>query len=341
MPYHPREEFKKLADEVRSSGQSQSMTVRQLLRYFYQERRSNQVIPWIRQNLVGLGLECTPDFEHVFIDSPVVIRKKPTVKAMKGAEVQTVEVREQRDPVQRLALLPSANRPPVSVTRDAELQTAITLMMMHDYSQLPVMQNERNVDGIVSWRSIVSARCAGRECLTVRECLVRDIQVLSHDTPLFDAVKTVMKYEVVLVKSAEQKITGLVTIADIGEQFVALSESFLTLEQIENHLRSLLDAKFTAEQLKHAIDPGDDDREVESIADLTFGEIIRLLENPEHWQQISLALDRATLTKRLDQVRRIRNDVMHFHPDGISPDDVEILRETGRFFYNFSQFKPH
>jgi hypothetical protein len=33
----------------------------------------------------------------------------------------------------------------------------------------------------------------------------------------------------------------------------------------------------------------------------------------------------------LDQVRDIRNDVMHFDPDGIPPDDLERLREFARF----------
>ena len=51
-------------------------------------------------------------------------------------------------------------------------------------------------------------------------------------------------------------------------------------------------------------------------------------------------MGRATFTKRLDEIREIRNDVMHFHPDGISDDDTETLRETARFFYSFSQFRP-
>jgi CBS domain containing-hemolysin-like protein len=238
-----------------------------------------------------------------------------------------------------LALLPAANRVPVSVARDADLQRAITLMMMHDYSQLPVMQSERSVDGLISLRSIVSARSVGVDCTTVKECLIKDVQVLAHDTPLFEAVKTVMRSEVVLVKGPDQKIVGLVTIADIGEQFVSLAEPFLILEQIENHIRALLDSKFTTDQLKEASDNEDSEREIESISDLTFGEYVRLLEKPDNWKVLNLMMDRSTFTKRLDQVRRIRNEVMHFHPDGISAEDLDTLRETAKFFYAFSQFR--
>ena len=37
------------------------------------------------------------------------------------------------------------------------------------------------------------------------------------------------------------------------------------------------------------------------------------------------------LTKRLDEVRRIRNDVMHFDPDGIAEKDLDTLRRFDQF----------
>ena len=52
-----------------------------------------------------------------------------------------------------------------------------------------------------------------------------------------------------------------------------------------------------------------------------------------------MEIDRPTFVKRLDTVRRIRNDVMHFHPDGISDEDLEVLGETNKVFYTFSQFR--
>jgi len=149
-----------------------------------------------------------------------------------------------------------------------------------------------------------------------------------------------MQHEVVLVKGTDERIIDLVTISDVGEQFISLSEPFWILEQIENHIRSLLDAKLTVQQLAEAIDQGDKDRPVESAADLTFGEYLRILEKPDQFNLLNLAIDRGTLVKRLDQVRKIRNDVMHFHPDGISIGDLEILRETNKFFYLLSQFRP-
>ncbi len=336
MPYQPKEEFKKIADEIKSSGDPHQLSVRSLLSLFHQERRRSGVVSWIRFNLHKQGLECVPDFAGVYINSAVELRKKSPA-APRGGDLEGSE--DFRDPVPRLALLPAANNPPITVKRDATRSRATTLMMMHDYSQLPVMQNERKVDGMISLRSILSSQTIGDQCENVRDCMTKEVQVLPQDTPLFEAVRTVMRHEVVLVRGLDETICGLVTIADVGEQFISLAEPFWILEQIENHIRTLLDGRFSLPQLKAAADKADKDREVSSVEDLTFGEYVRILENPAHWETVSIDMDRPTFVKRLDEIRRIRNDVMHFHPDGISDEDLEVLRETNKFFYAFSQFR--
>lgn len=42
-------------------------------------------------------------------------------------------------------------------------------------------------------------------------------------------------------------------------------------------------------------------------------------------------MDRATFVRELDEVRKLRNDVMHFDPDGLEPEDLRRLREFGEF----------
>jgi hypothetical protein len=75
-----------------------------------------------------------------------------------------------------------------------------------------------------------------------------------------------------------------------------------------------------------------DNRTVESVADLTFGEYVRLLEREDNWATLGLSLDRRTFVELLHEIRKIRNDVMHFHPDGIGDEDLEKLRNCTRFF---------
>jgi CBS domain containing-hemolysin-like protein len=207
---------------------------------------------------------------------------------------------------------------------------------MNDYSQLPVMQGDRNVDGLISWRSIGKTRVGeGKVLKYVRDCMEKP-EIISSNTHLFDAVNIIAQKQVVLVRNSDNKIAGLVTTSDISLQFGALSEPFLLLSEIENHVRRLIDGRFSLEELKAARDPNDANRKIENVANLTFGEYIRLLDKPANWARLGYDLSRTECTKQLREVGRIRNDVMHFHPDGISPEDMELLRDTRKFLQELS-----
>lgn len=80
--------------------------------------------------------------------------------------------------------------------------------------------------------------------------------------------------------------------------------------------RSLASVKpqITPGQLKAA---AEDSQIIEGPADLTFGGHCRLLENRDNWEQLTLNVDRKVFVKCLHSVREIRNDVMHFNPDGL------------------------
>jgi hypothetical protein len=103
------------------------------------------------------------------------------------------------------------------------------------------------------------------------------------------------------------------------------------LGEIENHIRRIIGGKFSHDELIEARDPNDDSRAITSVADLTFGEYGRLLEAPHRWDRLNLQLDRVAFIKLLDRVRAVRNDVMHFDPDGIPEGDLDALRDFSRF----------
>jgi CBS domain-containing protein len=338
-------QLQQAADQVHENGKTKSVRVRDLLSWFDAQRRGILVVREIRSALKKARLITDPDFEVAYIDQRIKLKalatadkRPPTSKAdvakESAAAAGPAELAVQGavpDPAPRIGMLKAANTPPLSVTRDAEVSQAVALMLMHNYSQLPVMQGERNVFGMISWRSIGKARVRDRkDCRYVRDCM-ENVEVVSSDTHLFEAVSLIADKEVVLVRNSENKIAGLVTTSDISLQFGALSEPFLLLSEIENYLRRLIDRNFSLEQLSAARDPNDANRKIGSVANLTFGEYIRLLDMPDNWSKLGYDLGRAECTKRLREVGRIRNDVMHFHPDGISPEDLELLRNMRRF----------
>ncbi|MFN2452916.1 MAG: CBS domain-containing protein [Pyrinomonadaceae bacterium] len=337
-----------IAEKAHADGQSHSETVRTLLSWFGAQRRGYHVVRQVRSALRQAKLVTVPDFEVAYIDGLVEIKSSPPelpieVVSSVSANLESVKVAAESapspfviggsvpNPVPRIGMLEAANTAPVSVTRDSEVCEAVTLMLMHDFSQLPVMQNERDVDGIISWKSIGATRALNRECQYVRQCMEKRVEVLKFDTPLFTAVGVIAIKEVVLVRNEEKKITGLVTTSDISLQFGALSEPFLLLGEIENHIRRLIDGKYSLEVLSSVRDPSDSEREIENVADLTFGEYVRLLENPSNWDCLGYDLSRNRFINQLNEVRRVRNEVMHFHPDGVSDDDLDLLRDNVRF----------
>ena len=343
MPKAPQQ-LQQAAEQIHQTGKAKMVRVKELLSWFNAQRRGVLVVREIRSALRKSKLVTVPDFEVAYIDQRIKLKawepeaeKAPVFKKVEeaglGADSVSVAVvgGSVPDPAPRIGMLKAANTPPLSVTRDALVTEAITLMLMNDYSQLPVMQGERNVDGLISWRSIGKTRVGeGKILKYVRECMEKP-EIIPSDTHLFDAVNIIAQNEVVLVRNSENKIAGLVTTSDISLQFGALSEPFLLLSEIENHVRRLIDGKFSLEELTKARDPNDSNRKIENVANLTFGEYIRLLDKPDNWSRLRYDLSRTECTKRLREIGRIRNDVMHFHPDGISPEDLELLRDTRKF----------
>jgi len=82
--------------------------------------------------------------------------------------------------------------------------------------------------------------------------------------------------------------------------------------------------------LRGFVNPKDEERakKLKDADDLTFGETVRAIGSSEIWEKLKLGLDRKTLVARLEELREIRNAVMHFHPDGITNEERDLLRRT-------------
>lgn len=358
MSENVSKEFVALSREVAKSGKPHSITVRDLLRHFGQERRGSEVVRFINYKLRYLGLDTEPPFEEVHIDSSVQLIPRPkrprgrppksilatppnlnvipTVPVHSAPEIVTVQASDEqleapREAVLRIGLLESAIRKPYSVRSNDPLEMAITLLMMHDITHIPVMQSERMVEGIITWRSIGRTKAANRQTARAQDCMETVPRIVPLDAPLFDTVRNVIQEGVVLVQARDKTICGIVTSWDIAHQFVNLSEPFLYLEQIENHLRHLLGkAKLRTGELKALVDPADSERQTRTrtVDDLTFSEYLRGLGMPDYWERLKLGIDRQLFVAQLDSIRKIRNAVMHFHPDGITKESREVLART-------------
>lgn len=295
-------------------------TVRTVLSWFGAERRGTWVVKQINEALDAHGLVTEPSFESTWIDGLVTFIRKPK----KGAEGAPL------DPTFRLGRLEAANKEIVSVKPNDGLDKAITLMLTNDFSQLPVMTGQRDVKGVVSWKTIGSRLALNKPCLECKD-FMEPAQILSEEVSLLEAVEIIANHDYVLVQKSDKTIGGVVTASDFSFQFKTMSEPFLLVGEIENGIRHLLHGKFSSEELQTGRAETDPGRVVKSPSDLTFGEYVRLLEPEGNWNKLGVKIDRIEFIKQLDRVRKIRNDVMHFDPDGLDPDDKKFLTEFAQF----------
>jgi hypothetical protein len=114
--------------------------------------------------------------------------------------------------------------------------------------------------------------------------------------------------------------------ADLSTQFAALANPFVLIGEIERWLRKALDSTFTTTDLANYRNPDDPDRDVASAANLTLGEMIRIIEHPANWERLGWISDRNVFLEAIGDVRRIRNETMHFSPDPLVEEDLRILR---------------
>lgn len=317
------DELQELVDELDENPSSPpTATVRELLSWFDAQRRGSRVTNEVRKALRDAGLQTTPDFEVPHLGTEVEFRRREDSETNKS---------DYSDPVPRIGQLDAASRFPKTIDRDAEVSEAVTIMMMNDYSQLPVIQGRRKPDGYISWQTIGFQTHADSKPEYVRDCM-DDVTVLKESKPLFEGLPVIAEEQFVLVRgSVEKTITGLVTVSDITMEFNRLAEHFLHIGVIENHLRRLIQDNFQIDEIRDSKNPSDEERKINSVADLTFGEYIRVVENQENWKRLDLDLSRTHFCERFRKVRDIRNDVMHFHPDEFPDEDRQLLKQTVRF----------
>lgn len=129
-----------------------------------------------------------------------------------------------------------------------------------------------------------------------------------------------------MVKDATNAICGIVTISDVWEEIGKVAEPFILIEEIEKNIRHLLRALSLTD-----INAVISDNPLASIDDMTFGEYIRVMENESNWEKLNIRADRVLVKETLDKIREIRNNIMHFDPDGTKSEDYEKLRNASRF----------
>jgi hypothetical protein len=172
--------LREVANQV-ADGNRPVVSVRTLLSWFGSQRRGRFIMVLIREALAELHLHTEPDVNWTYLDGQIKFFPDPPEKNQIEDSGQPSELSLQTtdtmhlvdavvvtahptsvDPTFRIGRLELANRPPTAVHPDTEILSAVTIMLMNNFSQLPVLVHERQIKGMISWRSLGSRLSQGQ-----------------------------------------------------------------------------------------------------------------------------------------------------------------------------------
>jgi predicted transcriptional regulator len=342
-----RRRFARL-EEARSQaekGEPPSMTVRELIRMWGIDDRDRAVTAQITADLANHGLVSVPDFRAVSLDRTVRLETTPQSDDDPAtADEDIVEVQKEDAEVDEesgdigltLGNLLSDDSPLFSVKPSATFEEAITVMQINDFSQVAVLASPYTVHGAVSWKSIAEARHRNAEA-TFSDAIdlhARD-RVFDYDRRLLDVLDTLQKHEFIFVRDEKRQISGIITAADVVRKYDDSATPFFLIGEVDQELRQLLQNTFDEDTVRQACTAAG--LPFKSINSMSIGQYQAVLANPDCWAQLGWPVDRQVFIDRLDELRKIRNNVMHFNHDPVKPGEVEKLRVFLRLIRRYTR----
>ncbi|BBH66694.1 hypothetical protein ACTI_33790 [Actinoplanes sp. OR16] len=326
-------EARKRAEE----SQPEEFSVRELLSLWGAKDRGDQ-ISRIEADLANHGLVTSPSFRKVTLDATVRlivgssgVEEPPPAQAATVASVSDEDEADD-DPIGlTVGNLPSALGGLSSVAPNASFEEAVTKMLLNDYSQLAVLNGPRNLRGAITWRSIAHARHADMDA-KLSDAIEPEAIAVGYDKELIDILPELQRTGFVFVRDQESVVAGIVTTADVVQAYGEMALPFFQIGELDRSLRRIIARRFEIEQVSALCK-----RSFRSFDELSMGDYQRVLDDPQTWTGLGWPLDRPTFIGRLDEIRQIRNDVMHFKPDPPPAGTIDRLRKLNSLLRHYGE----
>lgn len=349
-----RFDFLEEARTQAENGRPKIVTVREFIRLWGYEDRDRATSAQIDADLANHGLTTVPDFRAVSLDRTVrldvpqereetdVRPGAPLADTPAGAPLPTAPAtvgdaseEDGADIGLTLGNLLSDDDSLVFVSPDATFEEAITAMQLNDFSQLAVLANPYELHGAVSWESIAAAKHLNPDA-GFSDAIDRGAQarVFDYDTRLLDVLNPLQQDGFIFIRNYERKIAGIITAADVVHKYDETATPFFLIGEIDQELRKLIQNAFDEQTVGQVCKASG--QTFKAFDNMTIGQYQTVLRDPDCWAQLGWPLDRDLFIERLDQLRKVRNNVMHFNPDPVRPSEVTKLRNFLKVIRKYS-----
>jgi CBS domain-containing protein len=136
---------------------------------------------------------------------------------------------------------------PVSIKQEDSVKHALELMWQHDYSQLPVVDEDNRPIGMITHQSILRAQRHVGPCLDDLRVssAMRKAQIFRPDEDVFDLLDGLKDENALLIVNGDGKLIGIVTSYDSTEYFRRRSEDMMRVRDVETMVKDLIRAAFS------------------------------------------------------------------------------------------------
>lgn len=310
---------------AKAANQPLQLRIRDLLAIWGASYRDFDTVGRIQRDLAEAGLHVQPPLTEGSASSVVHVGAEPREDAERtpdeGAAAEDEELVLPQVSL-RVSDIPSAVGGITSISPDAPLADAQAIMMRDNFSQLAVMTGPKELRGAVSWETIARAHVRAGQ-VSLADAIDLLPKVVQADEELFSQLTTIYDAGYVFVRAGNDCVCGIVTTADLSNQFRLLTEPFFQLGEIERRLRRCIAHAFTLNDLQRVANPR---KPISSVDELMFGQYVRLLNDDFRWNSLNWQISREIFVHELDEVRKIRNRVMHFSARPLNGEQQRRLR---------------
>ena len=299
------------------------LTIRDLLSCWGVVRRTPNNVVQIEADLAELGLTTRPPFTEGWIDTRVEVLAVGVEPAdaqdgLAARDVRADDVSDFPPITLRIDVLRSANTGVMSVRPEDEIRVASTKMIAYNYSQLAVIDDGGELHGAISWETIGMAQIAAPIVNVSSATSVA--RVVDYHEDLLGQIGEIYRTGYVFVRAPDRSIAGVVTAADLTERFGELVRPLVLIEEAERRLRRRVDEVFGADEISLLTK-----KRAKSAMAMTIGNYPYVLKADQDWRKLGWNLDHQVFLGHLDEVRKIRNEFMHFSPDQVNDEQMSWL----------------
>jgi CBS domain-containing protein len=211
------------------------------------------------------------------------------------------------------------------VSPSTTVREALSIMIEHHYSQLPVTVEGKVLGAFSLWS--LAQHLATLPKVSVCDLPVEEVMEKLPSVTVDDALDVVLeqlqKHEAVLVASPHG-LQAIATATDVLGYFFRIARPFVLLQEIERGIREVIQLSFQPGEIVVAIEKclkpkydASKQRVPSDLFEMTFEDYRTIICSREHWPTFERVLGRNKdlVSSKLERVREIRNQIFHFRND--------------------------